>query len=107
MSNEKTNEFGVTWATPDHSIAQTGYDFETVALATVAAVNGPAAYAGQVDPMCSHDHAVFAELYGMVQTTETNEIEVRVRGNPYKFKSMWPLGGEGPMPRSVEVRGNQ
>lgn len=33
--------YGVTWATPDHSIAQTGYEWDTIEEAQAAAVAGP------------------------------------------------------------------
>lgn len=49
--------YGVTWVVDDHSIAQTGYVFETIASALSVAQQGPwvAEDLGyQVDGLCGH-----------------------------------------------------
>lgn len=75
--------YGVTWATAGQSVAQTGYDYPTVALAQAAALAGPTATAMtgvQVDALDS----VWApgvdpeDLYGAVETADDLLVEVRV-----------------------------
>ena len=71
--------YGVTWATEDHSIAQTGYVYATMPEAETVARTGPheAARTTQVDGMCEHDtHS--EKVYGLVQTEHENLAEVDV-----------------------------
>lgn len=72
--------YGVTWATPDHTIAQTGYVFRFVTLAKVAARLGPKIIRAitQVDGMCPHYPATERPLYGRVETEDRAIDEVRV-----------------------------
>lgn len=59
--------YGVTWATPDHSIAQTGYEF-THNEAISIAQHGPSnvEHITQIDAMCGHStHA--GPVFGRVE----------------------------------------
>lgn len=74
-------EYGVTWATVDHPIAQTGYVFPSIEAAVAAAKRGPRAVerAGTgVDEMCAHGHR-FGKLYARVETEHDTVKEVRAR----------------------------
>lgn len=72
--------YGVTWATNDHSVSQTGYVYETVRAAEAAARMGPknAALSTQVDAMCEHDTHNGEIVFGLVQTEDDNIAEVEV-----------------------------
>ncbi len=80
-----TINYGVTWATPDHSIAQTGFVTYDEAVATEMAIAGPWGQGPdiEVSPMCSgHDmgeHVGEDEIYGLVQIEDGDSvIEVRI-----------------------------
>ena len=70
--------YGVTWATADHSVAQTGYVYATIEAAEAVACKGPDAVT-QVDAMCCHDAHEGEPLYGLVHTEDDNILEVEVR----------------------------
>ena len=74
----KETKYGVTWATTDHTIAQTGYVFATVKGAETAARRGPAAQAVQVDGMCEHYPDDGGKLFGMIETEDDSVYEVTV-----------------------------
>ena len=74
-----TDRYGVTWATPDHSYAQTGYDFTDVESAKQVAVAGPWTYPNQVDAMCNHYPAKEWPLFARVETEDDSVIEVEVK----------------------------
>ncbi len=96
--------YGVTWATEDHSIAQTGYVFETVEAALSIAQQGPwvADEDGHhVDGLCEHYPADAArvttaehhmnhagqEIWGLVEgeddTPPLKEIRMTGKRSPY------------------------
>ncbi len=95
MNKTESIKYGVTWATPDHSIGQTGFvtynEDEAIAMAIAgpweARVNGV-----QVDSMCSGHplgkqadmgyHLGERELYGLVQIEDGGSpVEVKVGGD--------------------------
>ncbi len=83
-----TINYGVTWATPDHSIAQTGFVTTDEDEAIAMAIAGPwdQAEGVQVDPMCNdHEldgHKPFGPIFGLVQIEDGGSpVEVSVGGN--------------------------
>lgn len=73
--------YGVTWATGDHSIAQTGYDFDTIEEALEIAETGPHKYDGKVDAMCIHFPDDEGRIWGVVESGDPlwdshGEVEV-------------------------------
>ena len=84
--------YGVTWATSDHSVAQTGYDFDLLELAFDVARSGPEAYGGTVDGMCAHYPEWEGKLYARIEADDdmTDVFETEVRRDEYKAL----LGGE-------------
>lgn len=77
----KEGPFGITWATPDHSIAQTGYVFKEYVLALDWAKMGPywveKANIIKVDSMCDHE-SHNPPVFGAVQNEHDTFEEVTV-----------------------------
>ncbi len=98
--------YGVTWVVTDHSIAQTGYVFETIESALSIAQQGPwVAHAldHQVDRMCEHYPADAARvtaaehtlghdgltIWGNVETEDAIVSDILMTGIRSPYSGDW------------------
>ena len=86
-----TKPYGITWGNTDHSVAQTGYDFDTIEEAKAAAYAGPWAYDGRVDAMCVHYPEIEpGPLWGNIEDEDDTITWVLIaKFHPYEGGEQW------------------
>jgi len=72
-------KYGVTWATREDSIAQTGYVFNTIEIAKAAAILGPDKQTVQVDIMWKGKLSEDAQVWGRIECEHDEHGEYLVQ----------------------------